>query len=168
METIYFSGKPCHTYGELPQVGEKAPCYELVTKDLKDITCLDFEGKRVVLNVFPSLDTPVCAASVHRFNKEAADLDNTVVICVSMDLPFAEARFCAANGIDDCIVASAFRSPMFAQKYGLQIVDGPLAGLLARAVIILDPSRKVIYRELVDEITHEPDYEAALSMLKSK
>lgn len=168
METIYFAGKPCHTYGSLPNVGEKAPCYELVTKDLKDITCVDFDGKRVVLNIFPSLDTEVCAASVRRFNEEAARLENTVVICVSMDLPFAQARFCTVNGIKDCIVASAFRSPMFAQKYGVQIVDGPLAGLLARAVIILDPSRTVIYRELVDEITHEPDYEAALSVLNRK
>jgi len=168
METIYFSGKPCHTYGQLPSPGEKAPCYELVTKDLKDISCTDFDNKRVVLNIFPSLDTPVCAASVHRFNKEAAELENTVVICVSMDLPFAEARFCAANGIDNCIVASAFRSPVFAQKYGVRIVDGPLAGLLARAVIILDPSRTVIYRELVDEISHEPDYESALEVLRRK
>lgn len=166
METVYFNGNECHTYGTVPTVGETAPCYELVTKDLKDITCRDFEGKRVVLNIFPSLDTPVCAASVHRFNKEAASVDNTVVICVSMDLPFAEARFCAANGIDNCVVASAFRSPMFAQKYGVQLVDGPLSGLLARAVIVLDTDRKVIYRELVDEITHEPDYEAALSVLK--
>ncbi len=166
METVYFNGQECHTYGTMPTVGEVAPCYELVTKDLKDITCRDFEGKRVVLNIFPSLDTPVCAASVHRFNKEAASVDNTVVICVSMDLPFAEARFCAANGIDNCVVASAFRSPMFAQKYGVQLVDGPLSGLLARAVLVLDTDRRVIYRQLVDDITHEPDYEAALSVLK--
>lgn len=166
METVYFSGNACHTYGSLPSVGETAPCYELVTADLKDITCRNFEGKRVVLNIFPSLDTPVCAASVHRFNAEAASLPDTVVICVSMDLPFAEKRFCTANGIDNCVVASAFRSPMFAQKYGVQLVDGPLAGLLARAVIILDADRKVVYRELVEEITHEPDYEAALSVLK--
>ncbi len=166
METVYFNGQECHTYGTMPTVGEVTPCYELVTKDLKDITCRDFEGKRVVLNIFPSLDTPVCAASVHRFNKEAASVDNTVVICVSMDLPFAEARFCAANGIDNCVVASAFRSPMFAQKYGVQLVDGPLSGLLARAVLVLDTDRRVIYRQLVDDITHEPDYEAALSVLK--
>lgn len=168
METIYFKGTACHTYGTLPSVGDKAPCYELVTKDLRDITCRDFEGKRVVLNIFPSLDTPVCAASVRRFNVEAASLRNTAVICVSVDLPFAQARFCAAEGIDGCVVASAFRSPMFAQKYGVQIVDGPLAGLLARAVIVLDEDRKVVYRELVDEITREPDYEAALSVLSRK
>lgn len=168
METVYFNGNPCHTYGLLPDVGEIAPCYELVTKDLTDINCRDYAGKRVVLNIFPSLDTPVCAASVHRFNTEAASLTDTVVICVSMDLPFAEARFCAANGIDNCVVASAFRNPLFAQKYGVQLVDGPLAGLLARAVIILDKDRKIIYRELVDEIIHEPDYDAALSVLSSK
>lgn len=166
METIYFQGNPCHTYGTVPAVGEKAPCFHLVTKDLKDITCMEFRGKRVVLNVFPSLDTAVCAMSVRRFNQEAAALDNTVVICVSMDLPFAAARFCTAEGIDNLVVASAFRSPMFAQKYGLQIVDGPLAGLLARAVLILDAEGKVIYRDLVSEITHEPDYAAALKMLK--
>lgn len=166
METIYFQGNPCHTYGTVPAVGEKAPCFHLVTKDLKDITCMEFRGKRVVLNVFPSLDTAVCAMSVRRFNQEAAALDNTVVICVSMDLPFAAARFCTAEGIDNLVVASAFRSPMFAQKYGLQIVDGPLAGLLARAVLILDAEGKVIYRDLVSEITHEPDYAAAIKMLK--
>lgn len=166
METIYFQGNPCHTYGTVPAVGEKAPCFHLVTKDLKDITCMESRGKKVVLNVFPSLDTAVCAMSVRRFNQEAAALPDTVVICVSMDLPFAASRFCTAEGINDLIVASAFRSPMFAQKYGLQIVDGPLAGLLARAVLILDEEGKVMYRELVSEITHEPDYAAALKMLK--
>lgn len=166
METIYFQGNPCHTYGTVPTSGEKAPCYNLVSKDLSEIRCIDYRNKRVVLNVFPSLDTPVCAASVRRFNQEAAGLDNTVVICVSMDLPFAEARFCTAEGIADCIVASAFRSPMFGQKYGLQIVDGPLAGLLARAVLVLDEDRNVIYSDLVEEITHEPDYESAISVLK--
>ena len=120
----------------------------------------------MVLNVFPSLDTPVCAASVRRFNQEASSLENTVVLCVSMDLPFAAARFCTAEGLKDVVPASAFRSPMFAEKYGLELVDGPLAGLLARAVIVLDGDRKVIYRELVEEITNEPDYEAALSVLR--
>ena len=166
METVYFQGTPCHTYGTLPTVGEKGHCYHLVNTDLADVTCKDFAGKRVVLNIFPSLDTPVCAMSVRRFNKEASSLDNTVVICVSMDLPFAAKRFCTAEGIENVVVASAFRSPLFGQKYGVQLVDGPLAGLLARAVIILDGDRNVIYRELVEEITHEPDYEAALSVLK--
>ena len=166
METIYFKGTPCHTYGSIPTVGSVAPCYHLTSSSLADVKCGDFEGKKVVLNVFPSLDTPVCAASVRRFNKEAAGLDNTAVVCVSMDLPFAQSRFCTAEGIDNLVVASAFRSPTFAQEYGLLIVDGPLAGLLARAVIIIDENKKVVYSQLVEEITNEPDYEAALSVLK--
>ena len=167
METIYFKGTPCHTYGTIPAVGEKAPCYNLVTKDLTEISCSDFTGKKVVLNIFPSLDTEVCAASVRRFNKEAASLADTVVICVSMDLPFAEARFCTVNGIDNCVVASAFRSPFFSQKFGVQIVDGPLEGLLARAVIVLDRDRNIVYSDLVEEITHEPDYQGAISVIKT-
>lgn len=166
METVFFKGNPCHTYGTLPEAGAKAPCFNLAGKDLADITCRDFPGKRVVLNIFPSLDTPVCAASVRRFNKEAASLPDTAVICVSMDLPFAMERFCTANDIENVIVASAFRSPKFAQEYGMELVDGPLAGLLTRAVIILDADRKVIYRDLVEEITDEPDYAAALRVLK--
>ena len=166
METIYFKGTPCHTYGSIPAVGEKAPCFNLVTPELKEVRCSDFEGKRIVLNIFPSLDTAVCQMSVRKFNQAAADLKNTVVLCVSMDLPFAAARFCSAEGIENVIPASAFRSPMFSEKYGLQIVDGPLAGLLARAVIVIDENRNVIYSDLVEEITNEPDYEGALSVLK--
>lgn len=166
MQTIFFNGTPCHTYGNIPAAGEKGHCYHLVDQDLTDFQCSKYAGKRVVLNIFPSLDTPVCATTVRRFNKEAAALDNTVVICVSMDLPFAAKRFCTAEGIDRLVVASAFRCPLFGQKYGVQIVDGPLAGLLARAVIILDTDRTVIYSQLVDEISHEPDYAAALSVLK--
>lgn len=165
METVYFKGNACHTSGKMPRPGEEAPCYNLVGKDLQEIRCIDFQGRKVVLNIFPSLDTPVCAASVRRFNEEAAKRPDVTVINVSMDLPFAQQRFCAAEGIDNCIVASAFRSPMFAQKYGLQLVDGPLAGLLARAVIIIDEDRNVIFADLVEEITNEPDYKAALSML---
>lgn len=166
METIYFKGTPCHTYGSVPQVGEKAPNFTFVTPELKEIHLADYAGKRVVLNVFPSLDTPVCAASVRRFNKEASDLENTVVLCVSMDLPFAAGRFCELEGLKDVIPASAFRSPMFAEKYGLRIVDGPLSGLLARAVIIIDGDRNIIYRDLVEEITNEPAYTEALEVLK--
>lgn len=168
METVYFKDLACHTYGTMPAVGEKAPCYNLVDANLKDVSCLDYKGSKVVLNIFPSLDTEVCAASVRRFNREAAELPDTTVICVSMDLPFAAKRFCTANGIENVVAASAFRSPMFAQKYGLQLVDGPLAGLLARAVIILDADRKVIYSELVEQITDEPDYRAALNVLKNE
>ncbi|MDE6526122.1 MAG: thiol peroxidase [Muribaculaceae bacterium] len=166
METVFFKGSPCHTYGNIPAVGIKAPDFKLVTKDLAEITCDDFKGKRVVLNVFPSLDTPVCAASVRRFNVEASKLDNTAVVCVSMDLPFAMSRFCSAEGIDNVTAASAFRSPTFAQQYGLQLVDGPLAGLLARAVIVMDENHQIIYSDLVGEITDEPDYEGAISVLK--
>lgn len=166
METVYFKGTPCHTYGSIPAVGTKAPCFTLVTKDLADIGCQDFPGKRIVLNIFPSLDTPVCAASVRRFNQEAAGLDDVAVLCVSMDLPFAMSRFCSAEGIDNVVAASAFRSPLFSEQYGLQIVDGPLAGLLARAVIIIDKDGKVAYSDLVDEITHEPDYEGAMYVLR--
>lgn len=166
METIYFQGNPCHTYGNIPAVGSKAPGFTLVNADLKEVRCSDYNGKRIVLNIFPSLDTPVCAASVRRFNVDASKMENTQVICVSMDLPFAQKRFCTAEGIDKLEVTSAFRSPTFAQEYGLQIVDGPLAGLLARAVIVLDENRNVIFSDLVEEITHEPDYEGAISVLR--
>lgn len=167
METIFFKGTPCHTYGSIPRVGEKAPCFTLVNTSLQEIHCADFAGKRVILNIFPSLDTAVCAMSVRRFNQEASGLDNTAVLCISMDLPFAAKRFCTLEGLENVIAASAFRSPVFSQKYGLQMVDGPLAGLLARAVIVLDEERNVIYSELVEEITHEPDYQAAIDVLKS-
>jgi len=165
MNTIYLKGTPCHTYGTIPEVGERAHCFHFVNKDLGEITCHHYKGRRVVLNVFPSLDTSVCAASVRRFNELAAGLENTSVLCVSMDLPFAAQRFCTAEGIENVTVASAFRSPMFAQKYGLLIVDGPMAGLLARAVIILDERLNVSYCQLVKEITNEPDYAAALAAL---
>lgn len=166
METIYFQGSPCHTYGNMPRVGEKAPCFTLVRTDLQEIRCTDFLDTRVVLNIFPSLDTDVCAMSVRRFNKEAAALPDVKIINVSMDLPFAAQRFVAAEGIDNAIVASAFRSPLFAQKYGLQIIDGPLAGLLARAVIVMDRDRRIIYEELAPEISQEPDYKSAIASLQ--
>ena len=159
METVFFKGTPCHTCGTLPGVGETAPCFHLAGPDLSQLICSDFAGKRVVLNVFPSLDTEVCARSVRRFN-EAAKLDDVTVICVSMDLPFAMGRFCAVEGIKNVLFGSAFRSPLFGQKYGLLLVDGPLAGLLTRAVIIMDENRR--------EITDEPDYKAALKVLKKE
>ena len=166
METIYFKGEPCHTYGSLPKVGEKAPCFTLVTPELKEVHCTDFKGRKVVLNIFPSLDTPVCATSVRRFNQEAASLENTAVLCVSMDLPFAAGRFCSAEGITDVTAASAFRSPSFIEQYGVGIVDGPLAGLLARAVIVNDEDQNVVYADLVNEITNEPNYAEALDVLR--
>ncbi len=166
METIYFKGEPCHTYGSLPKVGEKAPCFTLVTPELKEVHCTDFKGRKVVLNIFPSLDTPVCATSVRRFNQEAASLENTAVLCVSMDLPFAAGRFCSAEGITDVTAASAFRSPSFIEQYGVGIVDGPLAGLLARAVIVIDEDQNVVYADLVNDITNEPNYAEALDVLR--
>jgi thiol peroxidase len=168
METVLYNGNRCHTCGYLPAVGAKAPCYNLVKPDLNEINCVDFQGKRVVLNVFPSLDTPVCATSVRRFNEMAAQMDNTVVLCISMDLPFAAARFCSAENIKNVTIASAFRSPLFAETFGVGLVDGPLAGLLARAVVVLDGARKVIYSELVKEIANEPNYDEVLKALAKK
>lgn len=166
METIRFQGTTCHTIGFIPVVGSHLPTFELVDPNLNVVTYADFKGERLVLNIFPSLDTSVCAASVRRFNTEATSLPSTKVLCVSMDLPFAAKRFCSTEGINNLTVASAFRSTAFAHDYGLRIVDGPLAGLLARAVIIADASGKIIYRELVDEIIHEPNYKAALEALQ--
>ena len=168
METVFFQGQPCHTYGNVPSVGETAPCFHLTGADLGQIICTDFPGKKVVLNIFPSLDTEVCARSVRNFNEEAAGIDDVVVVCVSMDLPFAMSRFCTLEGLKNVVPASAFRSPLFGQKYGVLLVDGPLAGLLTRAVIILDENRRVIYRDLVEEITHDPDYEGAVRVLKGE
>lgn len=166
MATVYFQSTPVKVYGELPVVGSIAPDFHLTNNSLTDISREDFPGKRIVLNIFPSLDTDVCAASVRRFNQEATKLDNVAVVCVSMDLPFAMSRFCTINGIENVVPASAFRSPEFAKEYGVMMVDGPLKGLLARAVVVLDEDGRVIYRELVEEITHEPDYEAAISVLR--
>ncbi len=168
METVYLAGNACHTYGLLPEVGSTAPDFTLAGPDLSEISLSQFAGKRVVLNIFPSLDTEVCARSVRRFNEEASKLADTVVVCVSMDLPFAMGRFCTANGIKDVLVGSAFRSPAFGQKYGVELVDGPLKGLLTRAVIIVDENGKVVFRDLVEDITNEPDYDAALKVLDKK
>lgn len=166
MDTVYFKGNVCHTYGQMPAVGSKAPSFNLAGADLSEVRDSDFKGKNIVLNIFPSLDTEVCARSVRRFNEEAASIPDTAVVCVSVDLPFAMGRFCAANGIENVKVASAFRSPLFGQEYGVQLCDGPLAGLLSRAVVVIAPDGRVKYRELVSEITNEPDYAAALSAVK--
>lgn len=166
METVFFKGTACHTYGKVPVAGDIAPDFRLTDKGLTETTKNDFAGKRIVLNIFPSLDTPVCAASVRRFNKEAAKYENTVVICVSMDLPFAMSRFCTAEGIDGVVTASAFRSPEFGKDYGVIMTDGPLAGLLARAVFVIGEKGEIIYSDLVGEITNEPDYDGALYVLK--
>ena len=163
---VTFQGTPVKLGGELPKVGEKAPKFGGVKGDLSVLHLPDLIGKRVVLNIFPSLDTPVCAASVRKFNKEAAGLDNTVVLCVSKDLPFAQSRFCTTEGIENVVPVSTFRCHCFDDKYGLVISEGPLRGLLARAVVVIDESGTIIYEELVPEITQEPNYEAALNALK--
>lgn len=165
MEKLTISGHPCHTCGDAPKVGDEAPAFTLTGKGLEEIKLDDYRGKRVILNIFPSLDTPVCAASVRRFNKEASEKENTVVLCISEDLPFAMGRFCSAEGLENVVVASAFRDPEFGNDYGLRIEDGPLRGLLARCVIIVNESGKVKYREIVREITDEPNYDAALAEL---
>lgn len=164
MAQITFKDSPVKTVGELPAKETAAPDFSLVKNDLSEITLADCKGKKVVLNIFPSIDTGVCAASVRVFNSQAARLENTVVLCVSMDLPFAHARFCGAEGIDNVENASAFRSD-FGEVYGVTIADGPLAGLLSRAVVVIDENGKVIYTEQVPEIAQEPDYDAALAAL---
>ena len=166
MATVTFKSTPVHTAGELPKVGTKAPKFEQVKGDLSTLKNDDLTGKRIVLNIFPSLDTSVCATSVRKFNQLAAQMDNTVVLAVSKDLPFAQGRFCTTEGIDNVIPVSAFRSAEFGKDYGVELIDGPLAGLLSRAVVVLDESGQIIYEELVPEITHEPDYDAAVKALK--
>lgn len=164
MATITLKGNTIHTNGELPEVGAEAPDFFGVKGDLSEIELNNLRGKKVILNIFPSLDTDVCAASVRRFNKEAASLPDTVVLAVSKDLPFAQERFSAAQGIDNVMPLSVFRCPCF-DKYGVTITDGPLEGLLARAVVVVDEDGKVIYTELVPEIAQEPNYEAAIASL---
>ena len=166
MAEITFKGMPVHTNGVLPKIGAMAPNFRGVKSDFSELSLSDLKGKRVVLNVFPSLDTPVCANSVRRFNKEAASLPNTVVLAVSKDLPFAHGRFCTTEGIAHVITLSAFRCSCFEDGYGMLMTDGPLKGLLARGVIIVDETGKVIYEELVSEVVNEPNYEAALAVLK--
>lgn len=164
MTSVTFHGSPAHTIGELPAVGSKAPAFELVGADLSSLTSASLAGRRVVLNIFPSVDTGVCATSVREFNRRASGLANTVVVCVSKDLPFAQARFCGAEGLDDVVTASAFRSA-FGEDYGVTLTDSPLAGLLSRAVVVLDADGTVLYTQQVSEIGEEPDYEAAVAAL---
>lgn len=166
MDKTSFQGNPVSLYGELPKVGEIAPSFNLTGAALDEIRNSDFEGKKIVINVFPSLDTPVCATSVRKFNVEASKLPDTVVLCVSMDLPFAMGRFCSANEIDNVVPASAFRSPEFGEEYGMLMENGPLRGLLARCVIVVGEDGKVKYTEMVPDITSEPDYAAALDAVR--
>jgi thioredoxin-dependent peroxiredoxin len=165
MAQITFKGAPINTAGALPAKGSPAPDFTLVKQDLSEITLADYKGTRLILNIFPSIDTGVCAMSVRQFNEKAASLKNTAVLCVSMDLPFAQSRFCGAEGIKNVTTASAFRSA-FGDHYGVIIADGPLAGLFSRAVVVIDETGKVIYTEQVPEIAQEPDYDAALAALK--
>ena len=165
MANITFHNEPASTAGDLPKVGTIAANFVAVGSDLKEKSLSDYQGQRIVLNIFPSVDTGVCAASVRRFNQEAANLPNTKVLCISKDLPFAMARFCGAEGLTNVEVLSDFRGD-FSKKYPVELLDTPLKGLLSRAVIVLDEEYRVIYTEQVEEITDEPDYEAALEALK--
>jgi len=165
MSTITFKGNPIQTIGNLPEVGKDAQEFTMVSGDLSEKNLADYTGKRVVLNIFPSIDTGICAASARKFNEEASNLDNTVVINVSRDLPFALSRFCAAEGLNNVETLSDFRGN-FGEDYGVTLSDSPLKGLLSRAVVVLDEKAKVIYTEQVPEIGQEPNYEAAIASLK--
>jgi len=162
--TINFQGKPIHTCGELPAIGTQAPDFRLCNRQLRDLSLKDFAGKRKLLSIVPSLDTPTCQTSTRKFNEKAAQLRNTEVLVISADLPFAQVRFCETDGIKNLSALSSFRSS-FAQDYGLTLTDSLLAGLMARGIIILDENDRVIYQELVSEITAEPDYASALAVL---
>lgn len=161
-----FKGTDVKLVGSFVEVGAKAADFELVKGDLSNLSLKSLAGKKVILNIFPSLDTAVCATSVRKFNEKAASLDNTVVLAISKDLPFAQSRFCTTEGIANVIPLSDFRASNFDEVYGLRMADGPLAGLLARAVVVIDENGVVTYRELVPEITEEPDYDKALAALK--
>ncbi len=166
MAQVTLRGTPIHTNGELPAVGAKAPDFKLVNGDLKDVSLADYRGKKKILNIVPSLDTPTCATSTRKFNKEASSLPNTVVLVVSADLPFASKRFCTTEGLQNVVPLSLMRTKAFAKDYGVLLQDGPLEGITARAVVALDENDKVVYRQLVPEIAQEPDYDAALRAVK--
>lgn len=165
MTTIQFKGNPIHTVGALPELGSQAADFALVTTDLSEKKLSSFKGKNIILNIFPSVNTGVCAASVRQFNKDAADLPNAVVLCISKDLPFAQSQFCGAEGIENVVMLSDFRTD-FGHQYGVQMADGPLQGLLSRAVVVINPEGKIIYEEQVPEISEEPNYKKALASIK--
>lgn len=165
MATVTLKGNPIQVHGDLPAKGSDAPGFRLVGGDLKDITLHDFAGKRKVLNIFPSVDTPTCATSVRKFNEKVGSLKDTVVLCISADLPFAQGRFCGAEGLKNVVNASLMRGRNFAKDYGVLIENSPFAGLTARAVVVLDADNKVLHTELVAEIADEPNYDAALAAL---
>jgi thiol peroxidase len=167
MASVTLKGNPVSIGGNLPSTGQTAPDFSLADAKRNMMSLGDFAGKRKVLNIFPSVDTPTCATSVRTFNKQASTLDNTVVLCISADLPFAQSRFCGAEGLENVVTLSTFRdTAKFAKDYGVQIVDSSLAGLTARAVVVLDENNKVLHSELVSEIANEPNYNAALAALK--
>jgi thioredoxin-dependent peroxiredoxin len=166
MATVTLKGNPVTVSGNLPKKGDSVPDFSLTGKDLKDVALKDFAGKRKVLNIVPSLDTPTCQQSTRVFNQKASAMNNAVVLVVAADLPFAMARFCGAEGLSNVVTLSTFRDHGFHGKYGVDIVDGPLKGLTARAVVVLDENNKVLHSELVPEIANEPNYEAALTALK--
>ena len=165
MATTAFKGSPVQTIGNLPSVGSVAPDFHLVKSDLSEVSLSSLQGKKIVLNIFPSVDTGVCAASVRRFNQEASKLNNTIVLCVSRDLPFAAGRFCAAEGLENVVTASEYRDQKLATDYGVLITDTAFAGLHARSVVVVDEKGVVKYTELVPELTQEPNYEAALKAI---
>ncbi|RUL64153.1 thiol peroxidase [Dyella dinghuensis] len=165
MSQVTLKGNPIKIDGHFPAVGDKAPAFSLVAKDLSDATLANFSGKRKVLNIFPSVDTPTCAMSVRHFNQAASALSNTVVLCISADLPFAQARFCGAEGLSNVVTLSTMRGHDFLRHYGVAIASSPLAGLAARAVVVLDEHDKVLHTEMVSEIAQEPNYDAALAAL---
>lgn len=165
MATITLGGNPVNTNGELPKVGSKATDFSMIQTDLSTATLATFAGSRLVLNIFPSVDTGTCAASVRAFNEKASQLANTKVLCISRDLPFAQKRFCGAEGLENVINLSDFNTGSFGKNYGLEIVDGPLAGLHSRVVIVLDENGTILHTEQVSEIANEPNYEAALAVL---
>jgi thioredoxin-dependent peroxiredoxin len=166
MAQITLAGNPIHTNGELPKVGAAAPDFKLQDADLKDLSLADFKGKKKLLNIVPSLDTPTCALSTKKFNEQATKHGDTVILIVSADLPFAQKRFCSAENTDKVKTLSTMRSRNFSKDYGVLITDGPLAGITARAVVVIDENNKVVYTELVPEIKQEPNYEKALAALK--
>lgn len=166
MAKVTLGGNPANTTGNLPKVNQPAPQFTLVKTDLSEVSLSDYKGKNVILNIFPSVDTKVCATSVRKFNEQATSLTNTVVLCISKDLPFAQARFCGAEGIENAIPLSNFRDDTFGKNYGVTLQDGAFKGLNARAVVVIDPQGNVTYTELVPEIGNEPNYEKALAAVK--
>jgi thiol peroxidase len=165
MANVTLGGNPLHTSGDLPSKGSQAADFSLVNADLGTSSLDNYKGKKLILNIFPSIDTGTCAASVREFNKKAASLENTTVLCISRDLPFAQKRFCGAEGIENVVTLSDFRDGSFGKEYGLELVDGPLKGLHARSVVVLDENHQVVYTELVPDIKDEPNYDEALAAL---